>query len=103
MACMENDDRLNDDEYVRAAGPYADMVRDLVQSGRFGSTAEVLLEGLALLRERELLRKASADWIKAEVQKGIDSADRGELTPADEVFDRIRDRIDALARPKAAE
>jgi antitoxin ParD1/3/4 len=94
---MGQDTRHNDDDYVREAGPYADMVRELVESGRYGSTAEVMLEGLSLLRERELLRKASQDWLKAEVQKGIDSADRGELTPADEVFSEIRAKIDAMA------
>jgi antitoxin ParD1/3/4 len=94
---MAQDFRHNDDEYVREAGPYADMVRELVESGRYDSAAEVVLEGLALLRERELLRKASQDWMKAEVQKGIDSANRGELRPAEEVFAEIRARIDAVA------
>jgi len=94
---MENDPRQNDDEYVRAAGPYADMVRELVESGRYGSTAEVLLEGLALLRQREILRKGRDAWMKAEIQKGIDSADRGELIPADEVFSRLKAKYRALA------
>lgn len=94
---MEHDTRVNDDEYIRAAGPYAAMVRELVESGRYDSTAEVVLEGLSLLRERELLRKANDDWLRAEVQKGIDSADRGELIPAEEVFAELRTKIDALA------
>ena len=98
---MEHETRKNDDEYVREAGPYADMVRELVESGRFDSAAEVVLEGLALLRERELLRKADQDWLKAEIQKGIDSADRGELIPADEVFAELRAAIDGKVKAAA--
>ena len=98
---MEHETRKNDDEYVREAGPYADMVRELVESGRFDSAAEVVLEGLALVRERELLRKADQDWLKAEIQKGIDSADRGELIPADEVFAELRAAIDGKVKAAA--
>jgi antitoxin ParD1/3/4 len=50
-----------------------------------------------LLRDRELLRKAQKDWLKAEIQKGIDSADRGELIPAEEVFDRLEAKYRAMA------
>ena len=99
---MENDPRQNDDEYVRAAGPYADMVRELVESGRYGSTAEVLLEGLALLRQREILRKGTDAWMKAEIQKGIDSADRGECKPADEVFARLEAKFQAMAAKQSS-
>lgn len=95
---MDNDPLHNDDEALRAAGPYADMVRELVESGRYASTAEVMLEGLALLRERELLRKAGAAWLDAEVQKGIDSADRGETVDAAEALDRLEAKYFAQAQ-----
>ena len=83
----------NDDTFVREGGPYADMIRELVESGQFESPAEVVLEGLALVRERDLARKATAAWMKSEVQKGIDSADRGELVPAEQVFAELRAKI----------
>lgn len=89
---MTNDTKRNDDIYVREGGPYADMIRELVESGRFDSPAEVVLEGLALVREQELARKARSDWLREEIQKGIDSADRGELIPAEEVFARLDEK-----------
>ena len=89
---MINDTKRNDDIYVREGGPYADMIRDLVESGRFDSPAEVVLEGLALVREQELARKARSDWLREEIQKGMDSADRGELIPAEEVFARLEEK-----------
>ncbi len=94
---QETAQRNDDDAFEAEGGPYADMIRELVESGRYGSAAEVVLEGLALVRERELARKAKSDWLKAEIQKGIDSADRGELIPAEEVFDSLRAEIAAKA------
>ena len=89
--------RNSSDIYAAEGGPYADMIRELVECGRYGSAAEVVLEGLALVRERELARKAKDNWLKAEIQKGIDSADRGDLIPAEEVFDRLRAKYQAMA------
>jgi len=94
---MQDTPKRNNDEYVREGGPYADLIRELVESGRYGSAAEVVLDALSLLRDQELLRKAKQDWLEAEIQKGIDSADRGELIPAEEVFASLRAEIAAKA------
>ena len=93
---MQDTRKRNDDEYVREGGPYA-LIRDLVESGRYGSAAEVVLEALALLRDQELLRSATRDWLKVEIKKGIDSADRGELIAAEDVFDRLEAKYRAMA------
>jgi hypothetical protein len=60
---------------------------------------EDLCEGgpCALLRDRELMREAQGDRLKAEIQKGIESADRGELIPAENVFDRLETKYRAVA------
>jgi antitoxin ParD1/3/4 len=99
---MQDTPKRNDDVYVREGGPYADLLRELVESGRYGSAAEAVLDALSLLRDQELLRKAKREWLKAEIQKGIDSADRGELIPAEEVFERLRAEI-AAKIPKSEE
>jgi len=93
---MHDTPKRNDDENVREGGPYADLIRELVESGRYASAAEVVLDALSLLRDRELLRKAQPDWLKAEIQKGIESADRGELLPAEDVFDRREAKYRAM-------
>ena len=90
---MQDTPKRNDDDYVRAGGPYADLIRELVESGRYDSAAEVVLDALSLLRDQELLRKARQDWLKAAIDKGIESADSGDLIPADEVFARLRTEI----------
>ena len=90
--------RRNDtDEYVRAGGPYAELIRGLVESGRFENAAEVVLEGLSLLRDRELLRKAREQDLAARIHVAIDQAERGELIPAEEVFEQLSRKYQAMA------
>lgn len=71
------------------------FITDAVKKGRYGSRSEVLREGVRLVQERE------AKWARfeAEIQKGIDSADRGALIPVDEAFDELDRYIeDIIAR-----
>ncbi len=82
----------NREIYVREAGPYADFVREMVESGRYESAAEVVLAALELLRDEELTRAAKHEWLKREIQKGIDS---GPGRSADEVFASVRSLIRA--------
>jgi antitoxin ParD1/3/4 len=74
------------------------FITDAVKKGRYGSRSEVLREGVRLVQERE------AKWARfeAEIQKGIDSADRGELYDAEEVFDRLERKYRAMAKRAAA-
>lgn len=54
------------------------FLRDLVSAGTFPSETDALNAAVGLLKRRQALR--------AEIQLGIDQADRGELIPAEEVF-----------------
>jgi antitoxin ParD1/3/4 len=74
------------------------FITEAVKQGRYGSRSEVLREGVRLVQERE------AKWARfdAEIQKGIDSADRGELFDAEEVFDRLERKYRAMAKRAAA-
>ncbi len=93
---MQDTPKRNEPDICAAeGGPYAGMIREFVASGPYGSAAEVVLEGLALVREREQARKTKDDWLKAEIQMGVESADRGDLIPAEEVIDRLRARYQA--------
>jgi antitoxin ParD1/3/4 len=50
---------------------------EAVKSGRYLSESEVVAEALAGFREREAIRNAKLEELRAEVQVGIDQADRG--------------------------
>jgi len=73
-------------------------VNDLVASGRYNSKSEVLREGIRLVQERE----ARFRELAAKLQAGQDDIDAGRVYPADEVFDRIRHRIEEIAAKKAS-
>jgi antitoxin ParD1/3/4 len=74
------------------------FITEAVRKGRYGSRSEVLREGVRLVQERE------AKWARfdAEIQRGIDSADRGDLHDAEQVFDRLERKYEAMAAKRRA-
>ena len=69
------------------------FVAKLVASGRYNSKSEVLREGLRLLHERET-RLAVLD---AALARGIADADARRVSPAAQVFAKLRARYQAMA------
>ncbi len=78
------------------------LVTNLVAGGRFGTPAEAVNRALELFLDPPEVHRRH-DELKALIQEGIESADRGELYDADEVFDEIlRDLGDPSAQPNAS-
>ncbi len=79
------------------------FVTDLIASGLYQSQSEVIRDGLRLLKEREDLRQLRLEELRREVQKGIDSLDRGEGKPFDieEVKALGRRRLSAKQKAQA--
>lgn len=48
-------------------------VQDKVDTGRYRSSSEVVREALRLLEEKDQERAQRLVWLKAEIQRGIDS------------------------------
>ena len=67
-------------------------VAELVGSGRFASEAEVLREGVRLLRAREAMLKV----LDPPLQRGMADAAAGRTVPPEEVFAELKDRYQAL-------
>ena len=71
------------------------FVQERIASGRYRSESEVLEAALSLLREREERereREAKLAALRADIDEGIASLDRGEGIPGDEAFARLRAR-----------
>ena len=69
------------------------FVGTLVKTGRYNSKSEVLREGVRLVQEREA-RLAVLDEM---IAKGMADIDAGRTKPAEEVFDRLEAKYQAMA------
>ena len=55
------------------------FIASLIESGRYSTASEIIRDGLRIIEEREQRREAKLEWLRAEIQKGLDSG------PAEEV------------------
>ncbi len=59
------------------------LVNDKVQSGLYNSASEVVREALRLLKEQDALKAYRVEELRKEIARGIEQANRGEVTPLD--------------------
>lgn len=72
---------------------FESLMDDLIRSGRYNSKSEILRDGLRVIEERESRLKAELDALKVAVTEGINS---GPSIPADQVFDELKVRYQAM-------
>jgi antitoxin ParD1/3/4 len=70
------------------------FVHETVHSGRFQSASEVVRTALRLLEEQERERQARLDWLRGEIQKGLDSGPSEPVSAA--YWDQLRQRVQEL-------
>ena len=73
---------------------HEDLIQWMVESGLYNSPDEVVDKALQLLEEY----KQKLAELRAGIQVAVDQADKGQLTPASEVFDRLERRNARRAR-----
>jgi antitoxin ParD1/3/4 len=71
-------------------------IAKLVETGRYGSKSEVLREGVRLIQDRETQLVA----LDAVIERGIADSDAGRGKAAEEVFDRLEAKYQAMANDK---
>jgi putative addiction module CopG family antidote len=74
-------------------------VLERVASGAYGSTDEVLLACLAALEDEERQDEARLESLRHDVRLAMEQHERGEYSPLDEAFARIRERLARSAAP----
>jgi antitoxin ParD1/3/4 len=83
---------------------FEEFIASLIASGRYSTASEIIRDGLRLIEEREQHREAKLEWLRAEIQKGLDSGPGREFDPktlAEEV--KVRGRRRLAAEKLAAE
>lgn len=68
-------------------------ISKLVASGRYNSKSEVLREGVRLVQERETKLAA----LDASIGRGLADADAGRVSPAKQVFGRLKHKYRSIA------
>ena len=69
---------------------FENFIKNQIQQGRYASASEVVRDGLRALEDRESLREAKLQALRAEVQRGIDS---GQGIASEAAFAGVRKRI----------
>ena len=73
-------------------------VTKLVSSGRYNSKSEVLREGVRLLQEREMRLLA----LDQAIERGLEDIRAGRTIPAQQVFDRLEAKYEAMSKREIA-
>ena len=76
---------------------FKEYVRRKIEGGDFASVEEVIAEALDRMRAAEAEERGRLEALRAELQKGLDSAARGDVISlgSDEEIDRFFDTLDA--------
>jgi antitoxin ParD1/3/4 len=69
------------------------VVAQKIQSGMYNSASEVIREGLRLLQQRDDLREAKLQALRAEVRQGVDDLEAGRYRDGREVMAEIRAKL----------
>ncbi len=68
------------------------FVAGLVENGRYNSKSEVLREGVRLIQDRE----AKLAELDSAIARGLADVEAGRTKPAEEVFDRLTRKYQAM-------
>jgi len=78
------------------------FIQQQVDSGRYRTPEDVLLEGLRRLEEMERFIEDNRDEIRRKIEEGAQSEERGDFVDGEEVFEEWR-RLDADERRRTQE
>jgi antitoxin ParD1/3/4 len=79
-----------------------EFIERLIANGRYSTAGEVIRDGLWMIEEREQRREAKLEWLRAEIQKGLDSGPAREVDIkewAEDIKRRGRERLAAGIEP----
>ncbi len=75
------------------------FVRDKIENGQYGSTAEIFCEGLRLMQERDRIYKGRFEELKQEIMRGISASERGEVLAGEVAIRKLRTSLQDQYKP----
>ncbi|CAN5364530.1 hypothetical protein BH20ACI2_BH20ACI2_08320 [soil metagenome] len=81
---------------VSLSHEFEQIIDQKLKSGLYNSASEVVREGLRLLQQRDEMREAKLNALRAEIQKGIDDLEAGRFRNGEDAMGGIKERL--LAR-----
>lgn len=66
------------------------FIQSQIESGKYSSALELILEGIRLLQERERIYKGRFEKLKQEIAIGIEAAERGEIIDGETVIHQLQ-------------
>ncbi len=83
---------------------FAAFADRMIAEGQWASVDDLVMAGLSMVQGGIALEDSfDKEWLKKEIQKGIDSADRGEVAPLDmaAIWARVEQRLAERKREAA--
>ena len=72
---------------------FEELIRRLIEKGRFNNASEVVRAGLRLLEDAETEREEKLRQLDEALARGLADAEAGRTMPLDEAMERLRQRI----------
>jgi antitoxin ParD1/3/4 len=69
------------------------FIQEQLDRGKYGSIDEILLAGLELLVAKDVAEKARYGELQQDIEIGLSEAARGELVDGEELFERLRQKL----------
>lgn len=70
------------------------FVQRQIESGKYASAVEVVLAGVALLQDIDILYKGRFEELKQKVSEGVEAAERGEMIDSETVFRNLQIKLE---------
>ncbi|NJL64070.1 MAG: type II toxin-antitoxin system ParD family antitoxin [Methylacidiphilales bacterium] len=77
------------------------FIHTQLESGKYATAEEVILAGIKLLEEREIIYKGRFEELKKEIAVGVEQLERGERLNGKEIIEQLRQKNQVMRKAQA--
>ena len=86
---------MSDFHFPADLQPYVD---EMLASGRYTDSSQLITEAIRLHRDNELTRQQKYEYLKKEIQLGLDEIARGEVVDGPKYLEQVLNRLNLEKR-----